>query len=42
MKVDTELNAYLHMIKDISKQNEIDINKDNIKVKNNLTKNYYK
>lgn len=31
MKVDTELNAYLHMIKDLSRQNEKDINHDNQK-----------
>ena len=39
MKKDTELNAYLHMIKDISKQNEKDINHDK-KLTNNLTKKY--
>lgn len=40
MKKDTELNAYLHMIKDISRQNENDINHNNQKVKDNLTKKY--
>lgn len=40
MKQDTDLKAYLLMLKGISKQNEKDINKDNIKINNNLTKKY--
>ena len=42
MKKDMELNAFIHMIKDISRQNEKDINHDNQKLKDNLIKNYYK
>lgn len=40
MKTDTELNAFLNIIKDISKQNEKDINHDK-KLTNNLTNKYF-
>lgn len=40
MKTDTELNAFLNIIKDLSRQNENDIN-HNKKITNNITNKYF-